>query len=152
IAGDPKTALKLPLSVVITESIAKKYFGRTDVVGSSFQVNDTSNYKITSVIKDIPSASHFNFDFFVPMAEDPDASSNNWLAENWNTYIVLKPGTDVKKIETQLTSMLESHSEPMLKDILHEDMAEFKRQGSLLKADLTPLTDIHLYSNKIGEI
>src|SRR3954466_11457648 len=68
IAGDPKTALKDPKSVVITETIAKKYFNTTDnVVGRALTVNDTSSLKISGVIKNIPSQSHFKFDFFVAM-------------------------------------------------------------------------------------
>lgn len=152
IAGNPKTALTLPRSVVITESIARKYFDRTDVVGSSLRINDTSNYKITAVIKDIPLTSHFNYNFFVPFVEDPNSTSNNWVSENYNTYVVVKEGTDIKKLELQMTDLLERNTEPMLKDLLHQDMAELKKQGTILKADLTPLLDIHLHSNKIGEL
>src|SRR5664280_1529614 len=64
IQGDPKTALAEPNSVVITETTAKKYFNSTDVVGKSLVVNDTTNFKVTGVIKNIPSQSHLNFDFF----------------------------------------------------------------------------------------
>ncbi len=63
IAGDAKTALTEPMSLVITEKIARKYFNSEDVVGKTFIVNDTSNYKITGVIKNVPTQSHFNFDF-----------------------------------------------------------------------------------------
>src|SRR4030095_11288278 len=54
LAGDRKTALKEPHSLVITETIARKYFNRTDVVGNLMLINDTGNYKVTAVIKDIP--------------------------------------------------------------------------------------------------
>ena len=70
IAGDAKTALKDYHSLVITETIAKKYFNSTDVVGKTMLMNDTANYKITAVIKDVPKQSHFHFDFFVPMLEN----------------------------------------------------------------------------------
>ena len=63
IEGDPKTALKDPGSVVITESMAKKYFDQaTNVVGKTLIKNDSINLKITGVIKDIPKQSHLNFD------------------------------------------------------------------------------------------
>ena len=91
IAGDPKTALSEPHSLVITEKAAKKYFNTTDnVVGKTMIINDTGNYKITAVIKNIPAQSHFNFDFFVPMIEDNASNDDNWLSENWSTYILIK--------------------------------------------------------------
>src|SRR6266700_3858853 len=63
VSGNPQTALKYPYSLVITETIARKYFNRVDVAGQTMIINDTKNYKITGVIKDIPQNSHFNFDF-----------------------------------------------------------------------------------------
>src|SRR5688572_28331134 len=68
IAGDPRAALTAPYSVVITESIARKYFNKTDVVGQSLRFDNSQDYKITGVIKDIPANSHFNFDFFVSLS------------------------------------------------------------------------------------
>ena len=59
-------------------------------------INDTGNYKMTAVIKDIPKQSHFNFDFFVPMTENAGSNDDNWLSENWNTYILLKKDADAK--------------------------------------------------------
>ena len=96
ISGNPKTALKEYHSLVITETIAKKYFNSTDALGKTLLINDTGNYKITAVIKDIPKQSHFNFDFFVPMLENSGSNDDNWLSENWNTYILLKPNADLK--------------------------------------------------------
>ena len=55
IAGDPKTALKEPRSVVLTEKMARKYFNTTDIVGRTLTINDTNSLKITGVIKNIPS-------------------------------------------------------------------------------------------------
>src|ERR1035437_52418 len=65
IAGDTRTALNEPNTVVITESTAKKYFGTTDVIGKTIETNDngTTVYKITAVIKDMPHNGHFNYDF-----------------------------------------------------------------------------------------
>ena len=69
-------------------------------------INDTGNYKITGVIKDIPVQSHFNFNFFVAMSENPDSRNDNWLSENWNTYILLQKDADVRKLEPQLNEMV----------------------------------------------
>src|SRR4051794_30187685 len=80
IEGDPKTALTAPHSVVITEDIAKKYFNRTDnVVGKNLVINDTGNYKITGVIKNVPKQSHFRYDFFVSLSTSEESRQNMWI-------------------------------------------------------------------------
>jgi len=152
IAGNPKTALKEPHSLVITEKIAQKYFNTVNAVGKTMLVNDTGNYKVTGVIKNIPSQSHFNFDIFVPMIEDKRSNEDNWLSESWNTYILLKKGLDVKKLEPQLNGMMEKYAAPLLKSVVNQNMDEFKKSGNYIRANLAPLTGIHLHSNKIAEL
>jgi putative ABC transport system permease protein len=152
IAGDPKTALKEYHSLVITEMIAKKYFNSTDVIGKTMLINDTGNYKITGVIKDIPKQSHFNFDFFVPMIENNGSNDDNWLSENWSTYILLKKNADAKQVEAQLNPMMDRHVGPQLKSVINQSLDDFKKTGGYIRASLTPLTDIHLHSNKTGEL
>jgi len=150
--GDPRTALKEPHSLVITETIAKKYFDRTDVVGEMMLINDTGNYKITGVIKDIPPQSHFYFDFFVPFIENEDSRSTNWLSENYNTYVVLRQASDAKKLEPELNKMMDRYVAPELKQVINLSLDDFKKSGGYIRASFTPLTDIHLHSNKIAEL
>jgi len=152
IAGNPKTALKERHSLVITEKIAKKYFNTTDVVGKTMLINDTGNYKVTAVIENIPSQSHFNFDIFVPMIEDNGSKDDNWLSENWNTYILLRKNADVTRLEPQLNAFMEKYSAPLLQNLTNQSMDDFKKSGSYIRASLTPLTDIHLHSNKMAEL
>lgn len=152
IAGNPKTALKEPHSLVITEKIAKKYFNSVDAVGKMMLINDTGNYKVTAVIRDIPSQSHFTFDIFVPMIENEGSNDDNWLSENWNTYILLKRNGDKDKLESQLNDFMEKHTAPMLKSTINQSMDEFRKGGGYVRASLTPLTTIHLHSNKLGEL
>ncbi len=152
IEGDPKTALVEPHSLVITEKIAKKYFNTTDVVGKSMLINDTGNYKVTAVIRNIPIQSHFNFDFFVPMRENSGSNDDNWLSENWNTYVLLKKDADPKKLELQLNAFMEKYTAPLLQSVTHQSMDQFKKDGGYIRASFTPLLDIHLHSNKEAEI
>jgi len=58
--GDKKTALREPFSIVLTQSMAKKYFGNEDPLGQSIKM-DYDNYKITGVMEDVPGNSHFQF-------------------------------------------------------------------------------------------
>ncbi len=152
IDGDPKRALKDPHSLVITESMAKKYFNATDVVGKNLLINDTGNYKITGVIKDIPKQSHFNFDFFVDASENPDSRNDNWLSENWNTYILLKKNAGVTTLERELNKMMDRYVGPELQGVTNMSLAQFHKTGGYIRGSLTPLTDIHLHSNKTGEL
>jgi putative ABC transport system permease protein len=153
IAGNPKTALKDYHSLVITETIARKYFNTADVVGKTMVVNDTGTYKITGVIRDIPKQSHFNFDFFVPMIENSNSYEVSWLSnQNYSTYILLKKDANVEKLEAQLNPMMDRYSGPQLQDIINQSFDDFKKGGGFIRASLTPVTAIHLHSNKIGEL
>jgi putative ABC transport system permease protein len=150
--GNPATALVEPNSVVITESTAKKYFNSTNVVGKTFLFNDKENYKITGVIKDIPKQSHFNYDFFLSMSSFPESRSTTWLSNNFNTYVLLKPGADYKKLNAQLPALLRRHVNTELQSMVHLTMDEFEKAGNYFRLNLTPLADIHLHSNRIGEL
>ncbi|MBS1596925.1 MAG: ABC transporter permease [Bacteroidetes bacterium] len=152
IAGDPSNVLRAPRTLIITEKIAKKYFNRTDVVGESLVFNDSINYKINAVIKDIPEQSHFKFDIFMAASENAESRSDNWLSENWHTYILVKPGTDMKKLAQALDNMTYKYIGPLLKTVLNQSIEEFKKTGAYVRNGLTPLTDIHLHSNKTDEI
>ena len=152
ISGDPHTALVEPNSVVITETTARKYFNSTDVVGKSLTVNDTSVYKITGVIKDVPKESHFHYDFFVSMyGQLSPYEINQWTSNNFNTYIVLSKKADAKKIDAQLNGFVMKNVEPFFKS-WNLTKEEFAKQGNYLHYSLMPLSRIHLYSGKDGEL
>ncbi|MCO5950380.1 ABC transporter permease [Mucilaginibacter flavidus] len=152
ITGDPKSALAEPNSVVLTESTAKKYFNSISVVGKTLAFDNNGFFKITGVIKDIPQQSHFNFDFFISMSSFPDSKSNEWLRSDYNTYVLLKDATDSKKLEASLPAFLNKYSGDQMKSQLHMDMGAFEKSGSFFRLNLTPLTDIHLKSNRSGEL
>jgi len=152
IDGDQATALNDTHSVVITEKAAQKYFNRTNVVGQILTINDTSLYKITGVIKDIPKQSHFNFDFFISMASTPEGKDDAWFSSNFNTYVLLRPGTDFNKFQAKIPAFFESHAGPQLQSVLHLTFAKFEQGGNYFRINFTPLTKIHLYSNREAEL
>ncbi|OQP62736.1 cell division protein FtsX [Niastella vici] len=150
--GDPQTALREPNSVVITETIARKYFNTTQAAGRSLLINNHEHYTITGVIKDVPSQSHFNYDFFVSLSTRAESRANNWLSNNFNTYILLKEGADPKQLEAQFDALVEKYIGPQVMQYMSINMDEFKKSGNYEKHHLTPLTSIHLYSNKEAEL
>lgn len=152
IDGDPKTALTEPNSIVITEKIARKYFNTTRVAGKNLVVDKDKNYKITAVIKNIPSQSHFNFDFFISLSTLPESRENNWVSNNFNTYIVLKEGADPKALEAQFDALVDKYVGPQVMQIMSINMEQFKKSGNYDRYVLTPLTSIHLHSDKVAEL
>ncbi len=152
INGSPATALAEPNSVVITETTAKKYFNSTNVVGKILTFDDNTLYKVTGVIRDIPRQSHFNFDFFISMSTFPDSRSTGWLQSDYNTYVLFKKAGDHKKLEAALPAFLSKYSGPEMQSQLKMSMAAFEKSGSFFRLNLTPLTDIHLKSNRSGEL
>jgi putative ABC transport system permease protein len=152
IAGNKKTALKEPHSLVITESAAIKYFNSLDILGKTVLVDGTTNYKITGIIKDIPRQSHFNFDLFMPVSELQSSQDDSWVNFNFQTYLLLKPGTDIRQFENQLNRAFEQYLSPQYKTVLNTSEDDFKKAGNFIKCSLMPLTDIHLYSHLADEL
>jgi putative ABC transport system permease protein len=136
ISGDPKIALREPHSLVISEKIAKKYFNSVDPVGKEMIINDSLNYKITGVIRNMPSQSHFNFDIFVASSENPYSRDDNWLSENWNTYILVKKNTNITKLNTEINAMLDRYVGPELQGVVNMSLDQFKKSGGYVRAAL----------------
>ncbi|MDQ3845799.1 MAG: ABC transporter permease [Bacteroidota bacterium] len=152
LAGNPKKALAEPNTVVITESIAKKYFGTTNVLGQTLLFDNKDNYKITGIIKDVPENSHFNFDFFVALAGVKEANQNIWVSFNFNTYLLFKDGVNAKAFEKKFEELLSKYIFPQAQQIMQISPEDFERSGNYIHFSLTPLTAIHLHSDRIAEL
>lgn len=152
ISGTKTNALVAPHTVVIDEKMALKYFGRTNVVGQTLTFNDTSLYKVTGVIKDIPKQSHFNFDFFIAMPGLAESREDAWFSNNFATYVLLKKGASADAFQAKLPNFMIKHAGPQLKDILHLDFKAFESAGNYYRLKLIPLTRIHLHSNSVAEL
>lgn len=150
--GSADNALTAPHTVVITEKMAKKYFDRTNVVGQTLTFNDTSLYKVTAVIKDIPKQSHFNFDFFIAMPGLDESKEDAWLSNNFNTYVLLKPGADIKRLEGKMTQFMIKHVGVQMQSLIHLSYTDFEKAGNYYKFSFVPLRSIHLHSNSVAEL
>lgn len=139
VAGDPATALNEGRSIVISESMAKKYFGRADPIGKSVTLNRQLPLKVTGVFKDVPENSHLKFDMlisFLTMGEK--FGYDEWGWPEFYTYVELAPGTDPKKIEARFPAFVERY--------LGKKERELNFRTYL---HLQPLGDIHLRSGDI---
>lgn len=142
IQGDPKTALKEPLSLVFTEKAARKYFGDADPLGQTLLLSGEGlPAKVTGVMKDIPENSLIKGDMFVSMSTMTQRF-NRGIDEQWGnfgatTYLLLKPGTDSKSLEKKLPAYLERRAGKL--------MRESKMFYTLF---LEPLLSVHLSSER----
>ena len=139
INGNPAKALDEPHTAVITESTARKYFNKTDVIGQMLTINDTSLYRITGVIKDIPLQSHFNYDLFLSFSSLPESRVNGWGYSGIHNYILVKPGANIKSLESRIRDLEIKNSPAPPKT--------WTTGGNYFKTVLMPLLNIHLKSN-----
>jgi putative ABC transport system permease protein len=145
--GNPASALKMTHSVVITERAAKKYFNTVNALGKVVTFNDSSFYKVTGVIKDIPKQSHLDFDFFLSVVDTDQNEDVAWFNNNVHTYILFRPGTDIKKFAAKMPEFLVKNAEPQLQSIIRMTFAKLEASGNYFRFSFTPLTDIHFSSN-----
>jgi putative ABC transport system permease protein len=146
IEGNPVTALKQPHSIVISESMAQKYFGTTNVLGNTLYINNSADYKITGVIKDMPAQSSFHFDFILPMCEKESSRSDFWLSNSYFTFLLARPGVSEQSINSDLKQATLRYAGPQLERMVHTSFAEMAKTGQYYNYLTIPLTKIHLYS------
>lgn len=111
--GDQSKALSTARSLVITESFAKKLFGRTDVMGKQVRIDSTGDFMITGVLKDLPNNTGFDFNWLGPWSYMKEV---HWLREEWSTAyiqtaILLKSGTSEQFANTQIKDIVKKHSD-----------------------------------------
>ncbi len=149
--GDPAAQIREPNTLALSVSAARRHFGEVNPIGQNLLVNNETTYKISGVYEDIPAASHFHYDFMLSMAGLEEAKSPVWLSHNFQTYFVLKPGSDPKEVETGINAMFRKYAGPQVKQALGTTIDEIEAQGSWARYTLMPLLDIHLKSSLIAE-
>ena len=157
IEGEVATALMKPGSVVMTEDMAKKYFGNEKAVGKTVSMNqDKKPFTVTAVIENIPSQSSIQFDFLAPVADFPVVKrfSWSWVWQQMNCYVKLKKNVPIDKesiraIEAKFPAVVRVQAANGFRRI-GKPFDEFIKSGGKWDFHLMPLTDIHLRSGTIG--
>jgi putative ABC transport system permease protein len=154
IEGNLKEALRDPFTMVISERTAKKYFPGENAIGQTLIIENKDNYKITGVYQDMPATSHFHFDMILALISNDYNKDANWLSNNFNTFIKLKPGSNYKALEAKFPKMIDQYAGPQAKLALGNDftMEKFRAAGNKMEFTLRPLTDIHLHSQLTAEL
>lgn len=141
IDGDTKTALVEPNSIVITASVANKYFGSTkNVVGKTLTNDNNEVFTVKAVIDDVPQHSHMRFNVLISESTLPKDFSNNWGGFNFPTYVLLKPGVSEASFENKLKVMYDEYMASI-----------FAQYNIKIHYGLMRITDIHLHSDMSNE-
>ena len=153
LAGNPKTALKEPMCLILTRDMAVKYFGSVEAaMGKLLKVNDRAYFRVNGVIENVPANSHFTFNFLISYITvmQIDRQNNNGRLSSYYTwddfghynYIVLRNRNDAKTVEKKLNDWILVQNFIPLSDKDRQRVLD----GSF-RFILQPITDIHLHSN-----
>ena len=141
--GNIQSALKQPNTIILTESIANKYFGNNDPMGQTLRLNNDVDFTVTGIVKDVPENSHFSFNFICSLASIKQMTDwktlNQWgMYLGTYTYTLLANDVDVAGLENKIGSILAKY--------------DTREHGQIRKLKLQPLTDIHIHSHAEGEL
>ncbi len=110
--GNRNTALAAPNSIVLTESLASKYFGDSNPVGQVFKTDDNNALTVTGVMEDVPSNSHFTFTGLLSMStfyRNRPEIFNEWGYVDFYTYFLLNKNADIRTLQARVPAFLKRH-------------------------------------------
>jgi ABC-type antimicrobial peptide transport system permease subunit len=143
LSGDPKTALNEPNSIVLTETLAKKYFGNKDPMGEVINLENTFNTKVTGVIEDVPGNTSLPFKFLVSFETVKSRMKGNmstfWaIGGGFFTYMLIPEHYSIKRIEQRIPAFLHKNwGKEVAKDV---------------KLPLQPIKEVHFDQRYINNV
>jgi len=148
IAGDPRTALLDTNSLVVSQAMAKKYFGTENAVGRTLTIvldGQTRTYRVSAVAKDLPPNTHLKLDFIARYSEELLPSIKEWL-HRWGsslfyTYVRVRSPADVSTLNTAMPNFVTRHA--------HDDDGKYSAKEMGFR--FVPVADLHFSDNKTGE-
>lgn len=145
--GTDSTALKGLNKIVLSRTLAKKYFGSESPIGKTMRNNGTTEFIVTGVYEDMPANSHMAIDGLLSFAtfakrvgRDNEDAMREWQWDGFFTYLLIDPNADVKALETKFNAFGANHLKEKFKDF-----------NASMVLNLQQVSDIHLDSNFIGE-
>lgn len=141
VLGDKVQCMADPFAIVVSASMAKKYFGNQNPIGKKL-ISNGFPLNVTGVFEDLPENSHLQFDALVRLEPALRAwgSGELWTWPAFYTYVQLAPGTDPKRVEAKFPAFIDKYLGKVMKEL------NFRSYFSL-----QPVTDIHLKSHYINE-
>ncbi len=132
--GNPKTALINPKSIVLTASMAQKYFGNENALGKQLELGEQPNkqsYLITGVAADVPTNSHIQFDFLLSMSSFPRVkkSADSWMWTTFVTFGLLRADADPSVVAQKVAAVPGKYLEAFLQKYRGISYEEFLASG-----------------------
>ncbi len=122
--GDAQTALDAPNTLVITQSTAKKYFGKTNVLNQSLLLEKDGkfeSFKISGVAQDPPFNSSLRFEFLANLSVIREEEESPWLSNYVNNFVLLKPGASAERINAKFPALVKKYAQAEL-DLLAKEL------------------------------
>jgi putative ABC transport system permease protein len=144
VRGDSKSALEAPLSLILTEETAEKYFGENDPIGRTLRFkNEKAPYTITGIAKRMPENSHFKFNMLGSLSslEKIRGDLNTWMGFNYYTYLEIQG-------EHEASALTQKYYEQLMANLPDQ----IKKLDIQIQIELQPLTKIHFSSYTEGEM
>ncbi|QNL48155.1 ABC transporter permease [Olivibacter sp. SDN3] len=130
IHGSAKGALDDPNSIVLMESLAKSLFGKEDPLGKTITMDSSEPYKVTGVLKELPTYTDFDFDFLIQLSPGREKNyGTSWQTNTYYTFVKLREGSDIAAFNKKVEPFVRTN-------------ASDKEQGSIF---LYPMAKMHLY-------
>jgi len=150
--GDLKNALGEPNTMVISKKVADKFFPNENPIGKTMILNDDKDkiYKITGVIEGFPKNSHLQYDYLLTLSEHSffNGEKNFWGANNYFTYVLLKPEANAKLFRTKLNRILTKYYMAAAEGSGDKGWMDAIKKTELLAQ---PMADVHLNSYNIND-
>jgi len=149
--GNPKTALVEPKSVVLTRANALKYTGSESAIGKTITLKwrgEAVEFRVTGILKEVPQNSHVHFDMLYSISTHPADRISSFGGNFLYSYIMLKEGMSVEELKNKLPEFVIKYKEEDFQELIGPD----KKIEEMLKIELTPLRNIHLYPSGAFEI
>ena len=152
--GNRRTALDEPNSVVLTKSMAIKYFGdEKEALGKLMVVDgDSISFKVTGVLEDVPHNSHLKFTSLLSKTSFKRELEDPWINNSNQIYYVLKEGATVEEVNEQMEVLTMKYISPMFKMFMGKDLAQLREAGGQFEYGSQPLYDIHLKNEYQGDL
>ncbi|HSF52477.1 MAG TPA: ABC transporter permease [Algoriphagus sp.] len=151
VAGDVKTALYKTNAVVLSEKIANKYFGSTEVVGKAFKING-QDVEVTGVMEDLPVNSHLSFEILGTTAGQPFNQEPTYASFSAMTYIKIGANAAPQSVEAAIPPLVKKYAAGDIERNTGVNYDDYTAAGNGYRYFLQPLADIHLTSQLQAEM
>lgn len=142
--GDARSALSDPNTVVLTENIAKKYFGDKDPIGELITIGGYQTFKVSGVAANAPTNSHFRFNVLLSAASAPQMQRTEWLNNFLFTYLKVDENTSATDIESKFPDLVEKYVGPEVERVMGASLKQMRSNGGAYGFFITPVSDLHL--------